>query len=219
MPSTLGIVASGYASTTLTVSIISTTVSTSAGAYTIPAGTQAGDIAVFLDGGGTSFSSTPPTYVLPSGFTQILNTAVVGTFAALRAVGSYKILNASDISTGTITGMSPGTARKQLRIIRPSSTVTTITVSTPTSQSTAGDPAAQTISMAAVTPPVIGFAWGATTGGTVSVTSTPSVLSVTQNTGFQAIGNVVYNNSPQNITVDMNDPGENMFSSWWMQFS
>lgn len=225
MAFTLGIVASGRSSSTpppssLTISMFSRNTSTSTAAFPLPVGTQVGDIAVFLDGGGDSFTSTPPALVVPTGFTQIFTNTVVGGFAALRATASYKILNASDISTGTISGMSPGTVRKQLRIIRPSATVSSVIVSTPVTEATGGDPVAQTISMNGLTTPVIGFAWGATTGGTATITSTPAgVMTVTNNTGLQTISDIIYNSSPINIIVDMNDPGTNIFTSWWMSFT
>ena len=128
---------------------------TTATASTIawPADRAAGDLAILVDGAGAA--TTAPTAVTATGFTDIANTSLNASLAN-RTMVSYKILTGSE--TGSITGMSGTTNRKNLFIYRPDATITTLTISTVNQQTTLSAPTNQTLSMSALTGPYIGIA-------------------------------------------------------------
>jgi hypothetical protein len=101
---------------------------------TIPADALVGDIAILSD------SSTTTTLTVPSGWTQISTATTTG----IRTTVSYRVLTSGDPGS-SVTGMA-GTTRKVMKILRPSASNYTLSLSTPTTQATTAAPTAQTIS-------------------------------------------------------------------------
>lgn len=184
----------------------------------LPATAQVGDIAIFFDFGVRNDSA--PLSVVPTGFTQIVNTATGGAASAARTVISYKVLVAFDPGN-TFTGMGVNTlTRKTILIFRPNNAITTVTVSTPVTQVTTATPSTQTINMAGQTTPLIGFGHYAASGDTGAVTSSLSMTEVTNSTQ-QKTRYIVYNvgSTPQSGTISMTDKGTNSLQSFFIRFA
>lgn len=98
---------------------------------TIPATAQVGDIAIFFQYA-FNLSGTPGAVTI-TGTTDVAN-QVAGATSGIRAMLSYKILNAGDIGASR-TGMNGSQFDvKTIRIIRPSKPITSITVGSVISQ-------------------------------------------------------------------------------------
>lgn len=191
----------------------------------LPNGTLAGDLAIFHNSTGTEGGS-PPSGV-PSGFTQGINFTFLG--GPGRTVVSYGVLQASDISTGSVTGVAGSFgATCTLLIFRPNGLITSATHGSPNSQDTTGNPASQTITSGSGSAPLVVF--GEAQGST-SFTPTGTLVSTgTQITGLPPAGSLIvgvqrmyyhiYNSSPANLTWDMPDTGSvNAICSFYVQVS
>lgn len=190
---------------------------------TIPAASQEGDIAVLFDTAIQS-STTQPTTVVPSGFNTIVNTGFSGNFAC-RGIFSYKILTASDPGT-SITGLDGTFAeRKIMAVFRIVGNWKTpqITLSTPSTELTDGNPVAQTIAMTATTPVLIGFV-GYGNGSAQIDPRTATGASFTELSAAIScyMKFCIFNegDTPTDATVDMDDEGSNnILQSFWMRIS
>jgi hypothetical protein len=189
--------------------------STAANSPTVsfPAGTAAGDIAILSNNGGISFGSPTPVPPAPTGWTQVHG---VGGVQFITSSHSYKLLNSSDVSGGSITiGTSyPTTNRKLLLVFRPSSPVLTLTVVSPNAQATTGVPTNQTLSISTATSPVISFV---TYYSSQAVTLRGSSVTMNEILGSGTVHYVKYlinNSSPANIVLSMNDTGSNILMSF-----
>jgi hypothetical protein len=164
---------------------------------------QADDLAVFIDlAGNQDFS--PATAVTPSGFTNRINTA--GAF--WRGMLSEKKLTGSE---GSVSGMSvTGSSVFKIGFVfRYNTAYSTITASTPTTQMTNADPSSQSISPASETSPVVLIGVTASNGSNPDFsTESPAFDAKVLVTSLRA-GRKIYNSSPSNHTIDMNDLGSN----------
>jgi hypothetical protein len=118
--------ASGSVTVPLTLTLMTgiTARTNSGGSITIPATAQAGDVAIFFQMARNS-SGTPGS-VFITGATTVAN-QVAGASNAIRAMLSYKILDAADIGASR-TGLNGSSQNyKTIRIIRPSRPITSIT--------------------------------------------------------------------------------------------
>ena len=124
--------------------------SSNSGGTTVNLGssTQAGDIAILFDAVTNEGSTEMPATVTPSGFTSV-HVTEVNASNEFKTNSSFKILEASDITAGTITGMTAEDASKVLFTFRPGSTptLTSGSVNTFTSNS---NPSAQTVDLSSV---------------------------------------------------------------------
>lgn len=188
---------------------------------TIPAGSQSGDLAVLFDIAIQS-STSQPTTVVPTDFNTIVNTGFSGNFAC-RGIFSYKILTESDPGA-SITGMD-GTfsERKILAVFRPNSgkVITSVQLSTPSSELTDGNPVAQSISMSGSSPVIIGFVgYG---NGSLQIdprTATGATFSELTAAINCYMKYTIFNqgDTPTNASVDMDDEGSNnILQSFFMR--
>ena len=178
---------------------------TSTGAnITIPAGAAAGDLAILVDCG---LQGNPgPSLVIPSGFTQVANTAPSNT---RRMTTSRKVLVGGDPSS-SITGMNGlGSNDKVLLVFRPDAAINSVTQSTwHTPSQTNANPPSQSVVASAGDPPliVIGAASNSTSASAFS-TASPAFDGTVTSSNRLIVGYKIYNSSPANHTIDMNDLG------------
>ena len=186
----------------------STTGSQSSGTITfVPssASAVAGDLCVVFHGVGATGTVTLSA---PSGFTQVIYNTI---FTNHRGSISYKILDASDISTNFVVATSSGgtgpVGRGLLLCFAPNSAPSAVVPASQQSQQTAGDPTSQTITIP--TNPSIMLGWGFGFSGNPPMTGTLVTNGTTLNAP-DAIGQVVYeiqNSSFSSRTIDCNDTG------------
>lgn len=180
----------------------------------IPAGAAVGDLAILLDWaseGGT------PTDVVPTNFTGIGQ----ASNANARVRASYKVLVGGDPGA-TITGMNAtGNEPKVMFVFRPNATINTVTLSTVNAQQTTANPTLQTVSASGQPTPlvVIGGA-GCTSGAPVFSTASPAFDATVVNSDDHLRGGYkVYNSSPADHSIDMNDLGNNGLISFYLRVS
>jgi hypothetical protein len=166
---------------------------------TIPATSQVGDIAVYVNRA-TGIISTP-TEVVPSGWTSVSN--VTATYT--RSIIAYKILVSGNPGS-SITVMNATYDSTVMFIFRPTTTISSLSNASLNGQGTDSDPTAQTVS-AQSTPYIVIGACGS--NATCSFNSSwPTATQIINSTGcYVRLGYYIFNGSYSNVTVDMADPG------------
>lgn len=188
----------------------------SASTITWPAGVIGGDrdIAVLFD---AARSGSLPTEVIPSGFTKITG---ANNGSSSRGTVSYKILTGSE--SGSLTGQNGSTQNaKGMVIFRASRAIVGVTLSTPNVAVNNGNPAAQNVVATGEPAPLIVLGQAAADNAASFSTQTPAFgATVVTGGGNQIIGYTIYNTSPANQTVDMNDLGAfNFLTSFYVRFT
>jgi hypothetical protein len=185
---------------------------TSTGAsVTGPAGILPGDLLVLFDRAVAAGSGTPPTTVLPSGFTSISNSP--GSNAApnsVRSILSYKIADGSEASA-SLTGMNGSSNGKMLAVFRGDAPVSSVSPSTPNAETTDGNPASQNVAASGgVAPLIVVGAYGCGTAAVDPRTFSPAKDAeiTSSGTGTRYLAYKIYNSSPADVTVDMDDEGD-----------
>lgn len=183
---------------------------TSTGAsITIPAGAQAGDLAILLQqsSDATTVAEVFPSGWLTTGLTGNFNTGENGT-PVTRWNACWKVLVAGDPGA-SVTGMDGGTADAKIMVVFSGANgLSAINVLGEVGASSNTAPASQTILAASGTAPlvVIGLAG---TNDAVSTFSTASPAFDAQLTaGNLRIGYKVYTSSPSNHSIAKNDEGQ-----------
>lgn len=174
-----------------------------------------GDIAILFQSA-TNVSTTIPTAVTPTGWTNVVNSGVSST-TSLRIMTHYKIMTAGESGT-VLTGMAgTNNVRYMIAIYRPSRTYT-ISTSTVSQQATTAAPTNQTLTMTSITGPYIGVACYASdatispAGGGSTTTATRDIGASTYNMKtFESIDN---STSFTNSTISMTDTGVNGMASF-----
>lgn len=178
------------------------------GTFACPADIIAGDLLVALSQG--RWYSTGLTYGPYSGFILLKRTAP-GSSNAFET--SYKIADGSEASSTLTGGLQCSTwVNTVLYVFRGDVPINAVTPSIWNGQLTNSNPSAQTVSAdGQATPLVVLAGWGENaTGGQITTDSfTPTrdgevgVHSWRFQTAYK-----IYNSSPANVTVDMNDEGD-----------
>ncbi len=185
---------------------------------TVPAGVIAGDLLVLLDRAEDD-ATTVPTTVVPTGFTSIINTAHA---QYTRSIMSYKIAVGTEASS-SITGMN-GTAyeSKAMYVFRGNNPITSVTAASAAGQFTESNPTAQVVTASAGAVPLVVlagysvFAANAVDPRTFSTTKDGEISNGTD----LYLAYKIYNSSPADTTVDMDDEGfENCLQSCYLQVS
>lgn len=196
---------------------------------TAPVGIQAGDLLVMLDYAGAL--GPLPTEVIPTGFTSIASI----TTGTQRFIASYKLADGTEGGT-SITGMNPstldGNATKIMAVFRGNIPATLITLVDVGSEITTGNPAAQTVTAATgVAPLVVIGAYGCGPSGlvnprTFTVGGSPAKDGELNAFADGAYSDVdawlawkIYNASPADVVVDMDDESTNALVSAYLQMS
>lgn len=203
----LGFATSAHAAT---FSFVDSAVS-SGSTIVIPATARKGDFAILVDG---AVGASTPTSVTPTGWATDANI----TSALTRVMISRKVLVTGD-SGSTITGMNGGIGDNKVMVVfRPSASILTVLPSTPTGESTSGDPGSQTIEMVNATTPVIGLAHFFSSGAINPRTNSPSMTEISNGTD-QYVHYIIYNSSPLTHTIDMDDEGNNTLQGIYYEFT
>jgi hypothetical protein len=181
-----------------------------ANTITIPAGAQAGDLAVLFDKPvGTVSGSDPPT-----NWTSILGAGGTNGLAVSR-----KLLVGGDPGA-SVTGITgSGNSNKVMFVFRPDAPITTVTASTWGQQITANNPTPQTVSASGQPTPLVVFGGAGVTSGTAAFsTASPAFDSTVANAaGLVIAGYKIYNSSPADHSIDMNDLGNNALVSGYLR--
>lgn len=197
-----------------------TNVTSTASTVAIPATAQVGDIAILVDWGYIT-STTSPTSVTPTGFTLIGQHNQI-TSPASRIMATYKVLVAGDPGA-TITGMSTTSMRKILMIYRPSIAYNSITVNSGTFNTASTTPGSQNISPATKEYVLEFGIWGSSAGtiGTRTSTLTSSrELSIAGQTNLYVNAFELLEGSITTNTLTFPaDYGTNVLASFFMKFN
>lgn len=195
------------------VQFVASATSVTGTSITIPAAAQVGDFCVIEQGAGAS--TTPPTAVTPTGFTDAVNVSGTGSGFGLRAMVSYKVLVSGDPGSAVST-MGGG---KSCLVFRPSNfTISSVTNSTPSQQVSDLAPTSQTLVLTedTVPRPTIAIATFASTGtlGTLTTSGGPTFTAVTVR-AQEIVRYAILNDNvtANNVTVSMPDNGLNAMSS------
>lgn len=188
----------------------------------IPSDAQVGDVAILFDR--ASATSGIPTSVTPANWNVITDQGFSGTNAS-RLKFSYKIIETGEPGTN-ITGMDGAfNEKKIIMIFRPLGNwkIPQITLSTPSTEITDGNPAAQTISMTASSPVLIGMVGYASGSAIDPRTATGATFEEVggPDTGLY-VKYCTFNlgSTPTDATVDMDDEGNNNgLHSFWIRIS
>lgn len=199
--------ASGGKPTTLT--FVNSSV-VEAASISLPAGSAAGDLGILLDGPTSGAGSSTPTGVTPSGFSLAADVGAAPDTAARMRI-SYKVLDAADITAGSVSGMTGATvSHKTFITLRPNAPISSVTAGGVNGEVTAGNPVSQTIGASGGVGPLVllghisNFSADASPTGTL-VTSGTHIVAVTTNrrkTYYE-----IQNSSPADRTFDMGDVG------------
>ena len=178
---------------------------------TIPATAAGGDVAILFD---NVADTGTPTDVVPTGWTGI----VTATLGAIRLRVSYKILVSGD-GGDSIAAMDGDLANdKVMFVFRGNVAITGVTPSIWLSEVTGGNPSLQTVSASGHAVPLLVLAMAAVTTGTGAFsTASPAFNATVLDLGSNIIaGYKIYNSSPANHSIDMNDIGSNSLASGYL---
>lgn len=163
---------------------------------------EKGDILVLLDRAGSGGGSTPDL-VIPAGFTLI----ATRTNNTRRNTLSYKLADGSEAGatlTGQIHG-SGGNERKVLVVF--SAGATSLQLSTFNEEATDGNPSPQSVLASEGTPPLVVIAAYMSSGSISPRTFSPAKDGEETRDGSEWLAWKIYNSSPADVTVDMDDEG------------
>lgn len=181
---------------------------------TIPASAQAGDLAILADYGYTAGSSV--SIQSPSGWTQwsgsSASNSVGGGADQCGACMSYKILESGDPSSSA-SGINADSESKVMFIFRGSVPITALAASTADSQATGSNPGSQSIAASGQAVPLVAIGVAACNISTAAFsTESPAFdATVRPSNNDLILGYKIYNSSPANHTIDMNDLGTNNY--------
>jgi hypothetical protein len=185
----------------------------------LPAGLSGTDLIIYAEFAANKGS--PPAAATPSGFTQWFTMAG----GVSRIVVSYKIAEVADSSATITAAMSATLAIAQgYFLYRADANISSIVASTPDTEVTAGNPSSQTILASGQGTPLVGI--GSYSDGSLTGTVNPRTMSpakdgeidLTVSASFSYLARKLYNSSPANIAVDMDDEGSaNMLGSGFLR--
>ena len=177
-----------------------------------PASIIAGDLLVLANNAVTGGGA--PSATVPSGFTSI------GTVAdgASRSVISYKIADGSEASA-SIAGMSGASFNAHcLYVFRGDEAVNTVTPGSVAGQITTGNPTAQVVTSGSGSAPLVVIG---VYGSDVAVSPrsfSPAKSGEINVSTFYYLAYLIYNSSPANVTVDMDDESNsNVLQSCYLE--
>lgn len=205
----------GAAAASASIAFFASATST-ASTITLPASIDAGDLILLLQESNSSTVTVTP--VTPTGFTNLVNINIAFGFTGeIRVMVDYKLADGTE--TGSITGMNSSTNNKILAIFRRSPAASALSFSTPTTQTTSGDPTSQNIAASGGTVPLIGIGGFYSSGGLIGKSFSPAAdASIAVGTGLN-FDYKIYNSSPVNITIDEADGGTNALVGFYAQMA
>lgn len=175
----------------------------------IPASSNVGDFAVLFDSSINS-SFTPPSTVVPSGWSSISNVSGTNSiipfiYTSIRSIVSYKSLVSGNPGS-SITGMNATTDRKIIMVFRPNFSVQNTSI---LSVNGAANSNSQTITITQSQPPILAFAHWASSGTISSRGVSGITMNEVSNTTGQYAGYKIFNTNEttSNATISMSDNG------------
>jgi hypothetical protein len=180
-----------------------------AATITVPAGVQGGDLLVLLD---NALGATVPATVIPTGFTSIGN---INDGGQARQILSYKIADGSEAST-SITGMDSTSETKALYVFRGDAPITSASPASVNGEATTGNPVSQTVTSGSGLAPLIVIG-----GYGANVAVSPRTMSPAKDgeinpSTVMYLAYKIYNLSPSDVSVDMDDEGINYLQSCYI---
>jgi hypothetical protein len=170
-----------------------------------PAGILAGDLLVLWDHASNS-TTTIPTAAVPSGFSTVTNdTLVAGVGFGSRNIASIKIATGVEASA-SLTGMTgTNVIRKALYVFRGDVAITSAMALDAASEYTDGDPASQTVNASGGTPPLVVIGCYRSADVLDPRSFSPAKDGEINPTTTLYLAYKIYNASPQDVTIDMED--------------
>lgn len=205
-------VAAAGALTTLSIRASATS---TAATITGPASITAGDLLVLWDM--ATNAATLPTSVIPTGFTSIVDFTVG---SVRKGIASYKIANGSEASA-SLTGMNGNTTNdKALYVVQGNQAIASATPTDVGSEGTTGNPVAQTVTSGSGAAPLIVFGCYGSSGIIDPRTFTVGGVGakdgeINPDTDLY-LAYKIYNSSPADVVVDMDDEGTNIMASFYI---
>lgn len=181
----------------------------SAETITVPAGVIAGDLLVLLD---NAQGATVPTTVIPSGFTSIGN---INDGGQARQILSYKIADGSEASA-LLTGMNSTSETKALYVFRGNTRILSASPLSVNGQATTGNPTAQTVTAGAGVVPLVVIGGYGANAAVSPRTMTPAKDGEINSSTVMYLAYKIYNISPADVSVDMDDEGINYLQSCYI---
>jgi hypothetical protein len=211
----------GGAGGSLTIAALTSATSSGSKYISIPSAAIAGDFAVLVDVAadfGDSIAS-----VTPSGWTSLSAQFVSAGTTSIRTNISYRKLTSGNPGS-TVTGLDVYSSRmrKVMLVFRPSTSIVSINAPTWNAEATSGNPASQTVTVSGVATPLIVLACASAVGSVPAFsTETPAMTNITysSNNAKVRIGYTIYNSSPSNQSIDMNDVDVNILQSGSVRFT
>lgn len=208
------IAASAVAKLTTLTQVGSGTATAVNGSITSSVSVLTGDLLVF--GGGSSGPSGSASIPTSSTFAVTEENT-----ATLKRGITYRIAN-SNLGT-SITGFSATgggeTVFNNLYVFRGNVPILGVTVGSPQNETTIGNPAAQVVTSSSGTPPLIVVAHYRSSGTIDPRSFTPAKDGEINAAVGDYLAYRIYNTSPANVTVDMEDEGTNGLQSCYLAFS
>jgi len=184
---------------------VASATSTAAG-ITVPGSAQEGDLAILADFARQISGS--PTLVTPAGWTGVATTTSTGR-PVMRTSG--RLLGASPGGT-SVTGMDGNFAdAKAMIVLRPSRPVTLLDLQSLNNEYTANNPTPQVIACAAGQVGMVAVAVFASGAAVAPRTFSPAEDGEVSPGTTLYLKYKVFNTSPADITVDMDDEGSDNF--------
>lgn len=206
---------------TLTIVATNTSMSSS---ITLPTGSQAGDLCILCELAVDNDAGAPMWDDLTgSGWTEVgASQDVQGAAPSGRVQGWFKVLEAADITAGSVTGLMDGNSfdRKAIASFRPDNPIVSATCVDYETQGTTGNPTTQTVTP--TNAPCVLWGYRGTSGG--STTGTNGTL-FDDGSDFDvdsrfACTYLIQNSSPTSKTYDTGDSGTwTMLGTWVIQVS
>ena len=232
MSGILGATIGSYSSGSLTLEFLdeldysTSNTSTSSLTITHPVTVQAGDLMILFEG--TWDNDSDYINAVPTNFTEIYKNAylyVTSTYMAI-AISARILPNTNDITTPTPVGTTVDGHHYNALYFRPSKSITSITPSgTINNQNTTSNPTSQTVSASGGTVPLIVFGLIQTTSSLAAFsTENPAFDNeytssgvTTSGSAYARVGYKLYNSSPQDHSIDMNDLGTQRLTSFYLE--
>lgn len=180
----------------------------STSSITVPGTALAGDIAVLIS---WARQSGVPTDSTPSGWTK-----PPGATASFDGAGSndcrisvfYKVLVSGDISASVSTIVGSSANASVMFVFRPDATISAVTPSTFNAQATENNPSSQNVAASGQPAPLLVIGGVGCNGTAAFSTASPAFDSTVVNASAILIGGYnIYNSSPADHSIDMNDLG------------
>jgi hypothetical protein len=182
----------------------------------LPSGIRTGDV-VILAARDQNSGSPAPSAAVPSGYT-LINSFVI-SFG--RMIFSYRVLDGTETVIPTYSNGKTSTRRIAL-VFRPAAPLEAITPAGFQSQATDGNPSPQVISSGSGAVPLVAFGFYINSNGSTvdPRTASPAFDAEVSHAPWMWFNYKVYNTSPADITVNMDDEGIlNGLASFYVQFA